>query len=143
MLCLKVIDVIFSAKYPLATLSHLPKVLLPDLGIGYDIACSFTATVMKSSLATHARVLSLWMVVPAFHGHAHNCLCQLSNHILMSPGFGLEDLEMCECMFSGSNTIARLTHHATPFHHGQFIDLYFQQWDSDKYENLGASPSLF
>jgi len=78
------------------------------------------------------------MVVPAFHGHAHNRLCQLSHHILMSEGFGLEDLETCECVFAGSNAVAHLTRHATPFHRRQFIDMYFRQWDADKYENLGA-----
>jgi len=57
----------------------------------------------------------------------------------MSPGFGLEYLETCEQVFAGSNAVAWLTRHATPFHYCQFIDLYFKQWDADKYEGLGVS----
>ena len=75
--------------------------------------------------------------VPAFHGHAHNHLCQLSFHTLMSSGFGLEDLETCERVFAGSNAVAQLTQHATPFHQQQFIDIFFHQWYAEKYENLG------
>jgi Kyakuja-Dileera-Zisupton transposase len=82
------------------------------------------------------------MVVPAFHGHAHNRACQLDHHVLMAAGFGLEDLETCERVFSSSNSVARTTRHATSFHRKQFIDMHFQQWDADKYENLGKS-SLF
>ena len=55
----------------------------------------------------------------------------------MASGFGLEDLETCERVFAGSNAVARLTRHATAFHRRQFIDMYFRQWDAEKYENLG------
>jgi Kyakuja-Dileera-Zisupton transposase len=96
---------------------------------------------MRSSLGNKARDCGLQMVVPGFHGHAHNRLCQLSNHIMMSEGFGLEDLETCERVFSGSNAVARLTHHASGYHHRQFIDLFFHQWDAEKYENLGKLSS--
>ena len=95
---------------------------------------------MRSSLSNLAREWGLRMVVPVFHGHAHNRICQLHHHILMSSGFGLEDLETCERIFAGSNAVARLTRHATPFHRRQFIDMYFQQWDAEKYENLGSLP---
>ncbi|KAF8479455.1 hypothetical protein JB92DRAFT_3277834 [Gautieria morchelliformis] len=125
------------AKYPLAMVSKLLSVLPQQIGLGYDIACSFTSTLMSSSLASKACTAGLKMVVPAFHGHAHNRLCQLGFHILMSPGFGLEDLETCERIFSSSNAVARLTRHATPFHRRQFIDMFLRQWDAEKYENLG------
>ncbi|KAF8530645.1 hypothetical protein JB92DRAFT_2804438 [Gautieria morchelliformis] len=125
------------AKYPLATVSKLLSVFPLRIGLGYDIACSFTSTLMSSSLASKACTAGLKMVVPAFHGHAHNRLCQLGFHILMSPGFGLEDLETCERIFSSSNAVARLTQHATPFHRRQFIDMFLRQWDAEKYENLG------
>ena len=92
---------------------------------------------MNSTIGVSAQDHGLRMVMPAFHGHAHNRACQLSFHILMSPGFGLEDLETCERVFAGSNAVARLTRHATPFHRWQFIDMHFQQWDKDKYVNLG------
>ncbi|KAF8495027.1 hypothetical protein JB92DRAFT_3084857 [Gautieria morchelliformis] len=123
--------------YPLATVSRLLKVFPECLGLGYDIACSFTTTLMRSSLGPKSCKQSLRMAVPAFHGHAHNRACQLSFHVLMSSGFGLEDLETCERVFSASNAVARLTRHATPVHRRQLIDMYFQQWDADKYESLG------
>ena len=129
------------AKYPLATISQLLELLPPGIGIGYDIACSFTGTVARSSLDPQAWHLGLHMVVPAFHGHAHNRLCQLEYHIQMSSGFGLEDLETCEHVFASSNMVARLTRHATPFHRRQFIDMHFQHWDEEKYQSLGAVQS--
>ena len=131
-----------SAKYPLATISHLMEVLPPRLGLGYDIACSFWSTVIKSTIGAKARQQGLRMVVPAFHGHAHNRLCQLGFHIMNSPGFGSEDLETCERIFSSSNAVARLTCHATPFHRRQFFDLHFHHWDAEKYANLGEVSSL-
>ncbi|KAF8586199.1 hypothetical protein K439DRAFT_1646342 [Ramaria rubella] len=117
------------ARYPLATVSQLLEVLPPSLGLGYDISCSFTGMLMRSSLGQKACELGLCMVVPAFHGHAHNQLCQLSFHVLMSHGFGLEDLETCKRVFASSNAVAQLTCHATPFHKPPFIDMYFRQWD--------------
>ncbi|KAF8574625.1 hypothetical protein K439DRAFT_1371896, partial [Ramaria rubella] len=124
-------------KYPIATISHLLDILPHNLGLRYNIACSFTGMLMQSSLGQKARELGLRLVMPAFHGHAHNRLCQLSFHILMSSRFGLEDLEMCEWVFAASNAVAWLTQHATPFHQCQFINLHFCQWDADKYEGLG------
>ncbi|KAF8577218.1 hypothetical protein K439DRAFT_1365228, partial [Ramaria rubella] len=124
-------------KYPIATISRLLDILSHKLSLGYDITCSFKGTLMRSSLGQKARELGLRMVVPAFHRHAHNQPCQLSFHILMASGFGLEDLEMCEQVFAASNAVAQLTQHATLFHQCQFIDLHFRQWDADKYENLG------
>ncbi|KAF8573305.1 hypothetical protein K439DRAFT_1559086, partial [Ramaria rubella] len=123
-------------KYPLATISRLLKTLPKGVGLGYYIACSFWSTLMRSSLGPQACQLGLCMVVPAFHGHAHNRLCQLCFHIQISQGFGIKDLETCECVFSGSNAVAWLTRHATPYHCHQFIDMFFRQWDSEKYENL-------
>ncbi|KAF8586311.1 hypothetical protein K439DRAFT_1317871, partial [Ramaria rubella] len=124
-------------KYPLATITHLLNIFPPGVGLGYNIACSFLSMLMRSSLAAQAHVKSLRMVVPTFHIHAHNRTCQLSHHILMALGFGLEDLETCECVFAGSNAVAHLTQQVTAFHRQQFIDMYFKQWDANKYENLG------
>ncbi|KAF8485675.1 hypothetical protein JB92DRAFT_2555527, partial [Gautieria morchelliformis] len=119
------------AKYPLTTISKLMSISPHGLGLGYDIACSFTSTLMRSSLAMAAWQANLQMVMPAFHGHAHNRQCQLHFHIMMSEGFGLEDLQTCECVFSGSSVAARLTQHATQFHRRQFIDMFFSQWDAE------------
>ncbi|KAF8525693.1 hypothetical protein JB92DRAFT_2535410, partial [Gautieria morchelliformis] len=121
----------------LATIDRLLSVLPPGLGLGYDIACSFSMTLRQSLLGKRQQMTGLRMVVPAFHGHAHNRFCQLGSHILMSQGFGLEDLETCERVFSASNSVARLTRHATQFHRRQFIEMFFRQWDAEKYEHLG------
>ncbi|KIJ27532.1 hypothetical protein M422DRAFT_190911 [Sphaerobolus stellatus SS14] len=135
---LRVLSDIHSAKYPLATCAYLLEHLPSDAGIAYDIGCSFTSTLATSSLGPKARERKLKFIVPAFHGHAHNRSCQLSYHIQICKGFGLEDGEVCERIFSQSNKIARCTRHATRYHRRQFIDMYFRQWDLDKYENLAT-----
>lgn len=107
-----------------------------DLAVGYDIACSFATTVKNSSLASRAEELRLQLVVPAFHGYAHNRRCQLSWHPLYLQGLGIEDFEVCEHVFKGSNALASITCHTTHFHRQQAIDMYFRQHDEDKYELL-------
>ncbi len=102
------LDPTFRVKYPLETVGHLLETLPPNLGLGYDITCSFMGMLMRSSLSLKAQALGLRMVVPAFHGHAHNRLCQLSHHILMSDGFGLEDLETCEHVLALSNAASHI-----------------------------------
>lgn len=125
-----------SAKYGLAIINELLQVFGKGVGLGYDIACSFKATVQKSSIATAAAELQLRLCVPSFHGFAHNRWCQLHNHPLYITCFGIEDLEICERIFSASNGCAKLTRHATRFHRLQFLDMHFTQWDEDKYAEL-------
>ena len=79
---------------------------------------------------------NLKVVVNAFHGFARNRICQLQNHPLYLTGFGIEDLETCERIFSSSNSAAVLIRHASLFHWTQYLDLHFDQWDSDKYLEL-------
>lgn len=126
----------YRAKYPLAIIDRLLRVYGKDLGIGYDIACAFLATVAKSSISAAAREKALQIVVPSFHGWAHNRACQLKHHPLYTVGFGIEDHETCERVFSSSNFLARITRHATRFHRHQAIDMHFTQWDEDKYTEL-------
>jgi hypothetical protein len=101
--------------------------------VGSDIACSFRSTIATSSIGRKAISNNLRLMVNAFHGHAHNRLCQLENHPLYNLGIGLEDLEVCERIFASSNTVARLIRHSSHFHWLQYIDLHFNQWDQDKY----------
>ena len=96
----------------------------PSVGIGYDIGCSFHKTVQCSSLASQVNALKVRFVVPAFHGYVHNRQCQLLNHPLYITGFGLEDIETCECMFSVFNGLAPVTCYSSPFHRHQAIDMY-------------------
>lgn len=131
------------AKYPLALTNHFLDTLGNNLTIGYDIGCGFQATVAKSAaLSSKARSQGLRLTVNSFHGYAHNRLCQLSHHPLYLSGYGLEDMETLERVFSASNQVARTIRHASAYHWHQFVDLHFQQWNEDKYERLGKFPLL-
>lgn len=129
---------IYSAKYPLAITNFIMDVYGKNQGLGFDIGCSFDKTVKASRLLSEkAASLGLQVVVNAFHGWAHNRLCQLEYHPLYRRGLGLEDLETLERVFSSSNSIARTIRHTTKFHWAQYVDLHFRQWDADKYQGLG------
>src|SRR5882757_8440640 len=106
--------------------------------IGYDIGCSFGATVAASSIGAKAKGSNLKTCVNAFHGHAHKCLCQLTHHPLYLTGIGLDDIKTCERIFSASNAVAHLVRHASFFHWAQFLDLHFDQWGRDKYFELST-----
>jgi hypothetical protein len=41
-----------------------------------------------------------------------------------------------ERVFSSSNQVAGVTRYASAYHRRVFIDMFFQQWDDDKYRNL-------
>ena len=107
-----------------------------DQAIGSDIGCSLSATLAASSIAQKAKATNIKLVVNAFHGHAHNRMCQLRYHPLYLPGTGLEDFETCERVFSSSNATAVLIRHASHFHYVQYLELHFCQWDADKYAEL-------
>jgi hypothetical protein len=92
--------------------------------------------VNASSISAKAHSHQHQFVVNSFHGHAHNRRCQLRFHPLYRNGLGLEDLETCERIFSGSNAVAPVIRHASYFHWLQFIDLHFRQWDADRYLEL-------
>ncbi|KAF8590864.1 hypothetical protein K439DRAFT_1644437 [Ramaria rubella] len=124
------------ANYGLATLNKILDAYGDDQGVGYDIACSHMTTVAASSIAAKAQTHHLLLAVNAFHGHAHNLLCQLQNHPMYIPGLSIEDLETCERVFSASNSVAHVVRYASHYHWCQFIDLHYQQWDEDKYFEL-------
>ncbi|KAI0640945.1 hypothetical protein C8Q79DRAFT_1014781 [Trametes meyenii] len=125
------------AKYPLALLDHILDVLGDNTALGYDIGCTFKETVARSSLVgPKAAQRQVVFAVCAFHGYAHNRQCQLANHPLYLVGFGLEDLEGLERVFSGSNAVARLIRYASRYHWTQALDLHFQHWDDEKYCEL-------
>ncbi|KAG2744462.1 hypothetical protein P692DRAFT_20850415 [Suillus brevipes Sb2] len=124
------------AKYALATANKLIDVYGANGVTGYDIGCSFSKTIAASSVADKVKKANHRFVVNAFHRHAHNRRCQLQYHALYQKGLGIEDLETCEHVFAGSNAIAPLIRHASYFHWLQFIDLQFDQWDLDRYQEL-------
>jgi len=125
------IDCLYRAKYVLATVNNVIQVYGSDQMIGYDIGCSFSATIKVSSISKWACKEKLLCCVNAFHGHVHKRICQLSHHPLYLPGLGLEDLETCERIFSASNVVAHLVRHASYYHWLQFLDLHFDSWNQD------------
>lgn len=54
---------------------------------------------------------------------------------------GIEDLETMERVFSASNQVAGVTRYSSAYHRRLFIDMFFQQWDEDKYRNLALMLS--
>ncbi|KAG1844390.1 hypothetical protein F4604DRAFT_1884460 [Suillus subluteus] len=105
---LLIVDMIQSGeqvKYPQAIVSKLLDVFGKDLGGSYDIGCRFKTTLHHSILGQCARKLNYTSLVGAFHGHAHQQLCQLDHLATYVKGLGLEDLEGCERTFSKSNAL--------------------------------------
>ncbi|KAG2364354.1 hypothetical protein BDR07DRAFT_1279897, partial [Suillus spraguei] len=66
----------------LALIDKLLNVYGPNGGCTYDIGYTFSKTLDNSSLAAQVDKLNFWMMVGAFHSHAHNQKCQLHWHPL-------------------------------------------------------------
>ncbi|KAG6835632.1 hypothetical protein H0H93_016343, partial [Arthromyces matolae] len=60
------------------------------------------------------------------------------HHPNIIQGAGLEDLETLERIFSASNQLATVTRYMSKHRRQVFVDLFFHQWDNEKYENLGT-----
>jgi len=111
----------------------------PDLGKGYDIACRFRKTLDNSPLGPKARLNNHRCLVGAFHGHAHNRLCQSKNLTIYVDGVGLEDLEGNERYFAFSNLLAEQVRHSSTFHRHQTIANHAVYTDTFKtYQNLST-----
>ncbi|KAG1858513.1 hypothetical protein F4604DRAFT_1589518 [Suillus subluteus] len=126
------------AKYPLAIISKVLDVLGERSLGAYDIGCGFTSTIENSSLGENFRKMESRMCVDAFHGYAHNYVCQTKNHPLGITGAGLEDFETIEQIFSASNQLATVTHYSSSYRHHALLELFFKQWDEEKYLNVGT-----
>lgn len=127
----------YRAKYPLAVVNRLLENFGERLGVGYDIGCRFRTIIDKSALGPLAKELQYQSLVGAFHGHAHNRLCQISNLTTYVDGLGLEDLEGCERFFAKSNALASSTRYASIFHRRQRISEYMRAIDTfDTYAAL-------
>ena len=108
-----------------------------DLGGGFDIGCHIETTLKNSPLGPLAQALNYKSLVNAFHGHAHNRLCQLSHLATYTKGLGIEDLGVCERAFSRSNGLAGATRYMSIFHRMQAIAWYFEDTDHlETYQNL-------
>ncbi|KAG2357877.1 hypothetical protein BDR07DRAFT_1296408 [Suillus spraguei] len=83
-----------SMKYPIASSKKLMDVFSKNILDGYDIKCTLEKILLRSSLADQVKQLNLQGVVPAFHGHAHNCLCQVQHHLKYKVGASKEDFRV-------------------------------------------------
>ncbi|KAJ6571906.1 hypothetical protein B0H19DRAFT_1255832 [Mycena capillaripes] len=118
---LVVVDMIKSgeSKYGFAVTTHLLRVL---------------GEVANGKLAANN---NFKLLVGVFHGHGHNCCCQLDNLSTYVKGVGLEPLEGCESFFSKLNALASTTCYASQFHQRQVITTYMKHTDTfDTYQNL-------
>ncbi|QRW04480.1 hypothetical protein RhiLY_03479 [Ceratobasidium sp. AG-Ba] len=136
--CCDMIESGEQAKYGLATIHKLVSIFGPDIVMGYDIGCSFKKTAARSAqLGAWLEEQRFKMCVGAFHGPAHNQLCQFDNHPRNIPGTGLTDFENCETVFSSTNRLAGTTRLASVYHRLQKIDNHIYGFDDDQYLQLG------
>jgi len=77
---------------------------LPSRAEG-DVGCVVGSAHLETQVSLQ-RSLNYTSLVNAFHGHAHNRLCQLDNLTTYVEGLGLKDLEGCKQAFSKSNALA-------------------------------------
>ncbi|KAH0836826.1 hypothetical protein J3R83DRAFT_8602 [Lanmaoa asiatica] len=124
-------------KYPLATISRLMDLFPDNFLYGYDIHCAFTKTLNHSTLGPAVRARRIGGIVPSFHGHAHNRMCEVQHHPKYKHSAGKEDFEMCEQTFSDSNVLASEIRNATDFHRHQALEEHFKFADFDQYASLG------
>ncbi|KAG1887333.1 hypothetical protein F4604DRAFT_1877759 [Suillus subluteus] len=125
-------------KYLLATINKLMDIFAERFLYGYNIKCAFHSILQRSSLGPAVQDLGIEGVVPGFHGHAHNRLCQVQHHSKFMLGAGKEDFKTCERTFSESNTLAPEIRNSTEFHRHQAPDEHFCFADQDKYAALGT-----
>ncbi|KAJ7716706.1 hypothetical protein B0H16DRAFT_1338682 [Mycena metata] len=124
------------SKYALSVCNELIKAFPAGLGNGYDIGCGSSSTIWNSPLGAKALLAKFRLLVGAFHGHAHNRLCQLLYLATYVFGLGLEDLEGCERFFSRSNALATSVQYASIFHRKQTL-AFFKHFEAhETYANL-------
>ncbi|KAF8161430.1 hypothetical protein B0H34DRAFT_781939 [Crassisporium funariophilum] len=136
-LILWIADLVRSGELPLAVVGKALDVLGERLLIGYDIGCLFGKTILSSCIGEAFQRSKSRCCVNTFHGYLHSFDCQKQHHPNSIEGMGLEDLETLERVFSASNVLAGVTQYMSRYQRRVFIDLFFKQWDTEKYENIG------
>ncbi|KAG6875863.1 hypothetical protein C0992_001989, partial [Termitomyces sp. T32_za158] len=84
------------AKYGLAVIDRLIDLIGKNIGCAYDIGCAFNTTIQGTSISSKVKEANLRLMCGAFHGHAHNRLCQLCWHPLYIKGTGHLEGEGCQ-----------------------------------------------
>ncbi|KAG1780889.1 hypothetical protein EV702DRAFT_1193717 [Suillus placidus] len=107
-------------KYPLSIIAKVLEVL------------------ESSSLGPLFKQMDCRMCVDVFHGFVHNYKCQTRHHPRGIKGAGLEDFGMAERIFSVSNALAPIIRYASTDNRHVSLDMFFKQWDAEKYLNLGT-----
>ncbi|KAI0739797.1 hypothetical protein C8Q80DRAFT_1222084 [Daedaleopsis nitida] len=125
------------AKYGIAVVAKILCMIRCKVLLGYNIGCAFEETVKRSSLGPEFVASGSRFCVNAFHGYSHSYQCQVQHHPNSITGIGIEDLETMERIFSGSNKLAPVTRYASAYCRHLLIDLYYRQWDHEKYSNIG------
>ncbi|KAG6886946.1 hypothetical protein C0992_001539, partial [Termitomyces sp. T32_za158] len=62
----------------------------------------------------------------------------VQHHPNIIEEMGLKDLETLERVFSSSNQLGTVTRYMSKYWQHVFIDLFFRQWDDEKYHNLST-----
>jgi len=127
------------AKYHIAAANKLISTFGKNIPFAYDIWCMFSAMLSKSSIGNIMQEANFKCCTGSFHGAAHHRSCQLDFLIGLQKGAGIEDGEGNECLYSESNALAPIVHHASPYYHHLQIQIHFTKWDETKYEQLGMS----
>jgi hypothetical protein len=129
----------FRMKYRIAITNQMINTHREELGLAYDIMCAFIKTLHNSSIRSKVKEMRLIGVVPVFHGHAHNRVCQVRWHPMYVDGVRTEDFKTCEWVFYQSNELAACTRLTTPFHQHQEILEHFTFQDLDKQLGIGTT----
>ena len=105
----------------------------------YDVGCTFSATLSNSSIGELAHNFNFKSCTGSFHGAAHNQLCQLSFHIGLMDGAGIEDGEGNKRLYYSSNALMSVMFHLMAYYYHLQMHIHFEKWDQDKHECLGQS----
>ncbi len=128
----------YSAKYPIVAAQTLIQAFRHSILFVYNIGCTFSTTLSKSSVGQLAHNFNFKSCTGSFHGATHNHLFQLHYNIGYKEGAGIEDGEGNEHLFSASNALATVTCHSSAFNWCQCIHIHFKKWHWNKYEHLGV-----
>ncbi|KAG9313666.1 hypothetical protein JVU11DRAFT_6009 [Chiua virens] len=125
-------------KYLLATISRLMDIFPDNFLYSDNIHCAFIKFLLCCSLRPTICTRGIYGVVLSFHGHAHNCLCQVQHHPKYKVSAGKEDFKTCEQVFSVSNAVTSQICNAINFHQHQVLEEHFKFANLDKYAALGT-----